>query len=190
VVKDLAAGAVDIVIGTHRLCRRTLRSRTWGLVVIDEEQRFGVLHKEKFKRLRTLVDVLTLSATPIPRTLYLALTGARDMSTIQTPPQDRLPVETIVTQYDERLIRDAIQRELNRGGQVFFLHNRVMTIETMRAEIARSCRTRASWSATARWTRRTGGSDDHVRQRRGRRAAFHHHHRERPGYSEREHHHH
>ena len=102
-----------------------------GLVVIDEEQRFGVMHKEKFKMLRRLVDVLTLSATPIPRTLYLALTGARDMSTIQTPPHDRLPVETIVTQYDERVIRDAIQRELNRGGQVFFLHNRVMTIETM-----------------------------------------------------------
>jgi transcription-repair coupling factor (superfamily II helicase) len=106
-----------------------------GLVVIDEEQRFGVLHKEKFKRLRTLVDVLTLSATPIPRTLYLALTGARDMSTIQTPPHDRLPVETIVSQYDERVIRDAIQRELNRGGQVFFLHNRVLTIETMRAKL-------------------------------------------------------
>jgi transcription-repair coupling factor (superfamily II helicase) len=103
--------------------------------VIDEEQRFGVLHKERFKRLRTLVDVLTLSATPIPRTLYLALTGARDMSTIQTPPHDRLPVQTIVTQYDERVIRDAIQRELNRGGQVFFLHNRVMTIETMRAKL-------------------------------------------------------
>jgi transcription-repair coupling factor (superfamily II helicase) len=94
-----------------------------------------VLHKEKFKRLRTMVDVLTLSATPIPRTLYLALTGARDMSTIQTPPHDRLPVETIATQYDERLIRDAIQRELKRGGQVFFLHNRVMTIETMRTKL-------------------------------------------------------
>jgi len=100
-------------------------------VVIDEEQRFGVMHKEKFKMLRKLVDVLTLSATPIPRTLYLALSGARDMSTIQSPPHDRLPVETLVMQYDERLIRDAIQRELNRGGQVFFLHNRVMTIQTM-----------------------------------------------------------
>ena len=106
-------------------------------MVIDEEQRFGVLHKEKFKRLRTLVDVLTLSATPIPRTLYLALTGARDMSTIQTPPHDRLPVETIVTQFDERVIRDAIQRELNRGGQVFFLHNRVMTIQTMADRLKR-----------------------------------------------------
>ncbi len=135
IVRDLAAGAVDIVIGTHRLIQSDIVFKELGLVVIDEEQRFGVLHKEKFKRLRTLVDVLTLSATPIPRTLYLALTGARDMSTIQTPPHDRLPVETIVVQYDERVIRDAIQRELNRGGQVFFLHNRVMTIETMRSKL-------------------------------------------------------
>jgi transcription-repair coupling factor (superfamily II helicase) len=135
VVRDLAAGAVDIVIGTHRLIQSDIVFKELGLVVIDEEQRFGVLHKEKFKRLRTLMDVLTLSATPIPRTLYLALTGARDMSTIQTPPHDRLPVETIVVQYDERVIRDAIQRELNRGGQVFFLHNRVMTIETMRSKL-------------------------------------------------------
>jgi transcription-repair coupling factor (superfamily II helicase) len=135
VVKDLANGSVDIVIGTHRLIQNDIAFKELGLVVIDEEQRFGVLHKEKFKRLRMLVDVLTLSATPIPRTLYLALTGARDMSTIQTPPHDRLPVETIATQYDERVIRDAVQRELNRGGQVFFLHNRVMTIETMRAKL-------------------------------------------------------
>jgi len=135
VVKDLAAGAVDIVIGTHRLVQDDIAFKNLGLVVIDEEQRFGVLHKEKFKRLRTLVDVLTLSATPIPRTLYLALTGARDMSTIQTPPHDRLPVETTVIEYDERVIRDAIQREINRGGQVFFLHNRVMTIETMRSKL-------------------------------------------------------
>ena len=135
VVQDLAAGAVDIVIGTHRLVQEDIQFKDLGLVVIDEEQRFGVLHKEKFKRLRTLVDVLTLSATPIPRTLYLALTGARDMSTIQTPPHDRLPVETIATHYDERLIRDAIQRELQRGGQVFFLHNRVTTIDTMRATL-------------------------------------------------------
>jgi transcription-repair coupling factor (superfamily II helicase) len=135
VIKDLAAGAVDIVIGTHRIVQDDIAFKDLGLVVIDEEQRFGVLHKEKFKRLRTMVDVLTLSATPIPRTLYLALTGARDMSTIQTPPHDRLPVETIATPYDERTIRDAIQRELNRGGQVFFLHNRVTTIDTMLAKL-------------------------------------------------------
>jgi transcription-repair coupling factor (superfamily II helicase) len=136
VVRDLAAGTVDIVIGTHRLLQNDIVIKDLGLVVIDEEQRFGVMHKEKFKMLRRLVDVLTLSATPIPRTLYLALTGARDMSTIQTPPHDRLPVETIVTQYDERVIRDAIQRELNRGGQVFFLHNRVLTIQTMAHKLA------------------------------------------------------
>ncbi|MGC9943295.1 MAG: transcription-repair coupling factor [Verrucomicrobiota bacterium] len=135
VVEGLANGAVDIIIGTHRIVQDDIAFKDLGLVVIDEEQRFGVLHKEKFKRLRTLVDVLTLSATPIPRTLYLALTGARDMSTIQTPPHDRLPVETLATQYDERLIRDAIQSELNRGGQVFFLHNRVGTIETVRTKL-------------------------------------------------------
>ncbi len=136
VIGELAAGAVDIVIGTHRLVQADIAFKDLGLVVVDEEQRFGVMHKERFKQLRKLVDVLTLSATPIPRTLYLALTGARDMSTIQTPPHDRLPVETIVTQYDERLIRDAIQRELNRGGQVYFLHNRVATIEAMKQKLA------------------------------------------------------
>jgi transcription-repair coupling factor (superfamily II helicase) len=131
VIQQLAAGAVDIVIGTHRLVQNDIEFKDLGLVIIDEEQRFGVLHKEKFKLLRKLVDVLTLSATPIPRTLYLALTGARDMSTIETPPQDRLPVETIVTQYDERVIRDAIQRELNREGQVYYLHNRVFDIDAV-----------------------------------------------------------
>jgi len=131
VIEQLAQGGVDIVIGTHRLVQSDIAFKDLGLVIIDEEQRFGVMHKEKFKLLRQLVDVLTLSATPIPRTLYLALTGARDMSTIETPPQDRLPVETIVTQYDERVIRDAIQRELNRQGQVFYLHNRVFDIEAV-----------------------------------------------------------
>ena len=131
VIEQLAQGGVDIVIGTHRLVQSDIAFKDLGLVIIDEEQRFGVMHKEKFKLLRQLVDVLTLSATPIPRTLYLALTGARDMSTIETPPQDRLPVETLVTQYDERTIRDAIQREMNRQGQVFYLHNRVFDIEAV-----------------------------------------------------------
>ncbi|MCF7668516.1 MAG: transcription-repair coupling factor [Verrucomicrobia bacterium] len=130
-IGGLATGAVDIVIGTHRLVQDDVVFRNLGLVVVDEEQRFGVAHKEKLKRLRRLVDVLTLSATPIPRTLYLALAGARDMSTIETPPQDRLPVETIVIPHDERIIRNAILRELNRHGQVFFLHNRVTTIYTV-----------------------------------------------------------
>jgi len=122
---------VDIVIGTHRIVSADMVFKDLGLVVVDEEQKFGVKHKERFKLLRRTVDVLTLSATPIPRTLYLALTGARDLSTLETPPQDRLPVETIVGNYDERVVRDAIQRELNRGGQVYFLHNRVSTIESM-----------------------------------------------------------
>jgi transcription-repair coupling factor (superfamily II helicase) len=131
VIQDLATGGVDIVIGTHRLVQEDVAFKDLGLVVIDEEQRFGVMHKEKFKMLRKLVDVLTLSATPIPRTLHLALTGARDMSVIETPPQDRLPVETIVCEYDERVIRDAILREMGRAGQVFYLHNRVLDIETV-----------------------------------------------------------
>ena len=138
VIRQLAAGSVDIVIGTHRLLQRDIAFKDLGLVIIDEEQRFGVLHKERFKQLRATVDVLTLTATPIPRTLYLALAGARDMSTIETPPQDRLPVETIVAQYDERTVRDAIQRELNRGGQVFYLHNRVLDIEAVGHALARA----------------------------------------------------
>ena len=134
-VEAMAAGAVDIVVGTHRLVQPDVKFKDLGLVVIDEEQRFGVAHKERFKQLRTHVDVLTLSATPIPRTLYLALTGARDMSTIETAPQDRLPVETIVADYNEPLIQRAIRRELHRGGQVFFLHNRVGTIYTMEQKL-------------------------------------------------------
>ncbi len=122
-------GTVDIIIGTHRLVQPDVQFKDLGLVIVDEEQRFGVKHKEQFKLLRATVDVLTLSATPIPRTLYMALTGARDLSTLETPPQDRLPVETLVVNHDERVIRDAILREMNRGGQTYFLHNRVATIE-------------------------------------------------------------
>ena len=136
VLKLLREGGVDIVVGTHRLISGDVIFKNLALVIIDEEQRFGVLHKEKFKELFKLVDVLTLSATPIPRTLYLSLVGVKDMSTIETPPLNRLPVETVVCGYDERIIRDAINRELERQGQVFFLHNRVQTIERMREKIA------------------------------------------------------
>jgi transcription-repair coupling factor (superfamily II helicase) len=139
VLRLLREGGVDIVIGTHRLISGDLVFKDLGLVVIDEEQRFGVLHKEKFKELFKLVDVLTLSATPIPRTLYLSLVGVKDMSTIETPPLNRLPVETVVSAYDERLIRSAIDRELERQGQVFFLHNRVATIERVRDRIVDLC---------------------------------------------------
>ncbi len=139
VLKLLHEGGVDIVVGTHRLISGDVLFKDLGLVVIDEEQRFGVLHKEKFKELFKLVDVLTLSATPIPRTLYLSLVGVKDMSTIETPPLNRLPVETVVCGYDERIIRDAINRELERQGQVYFLHNRVRSIEKMRDRIVELC---------------------------------------------------
>jgi len=134
-IAGLEDGSVDLVIGTHRLVSGDVRFKDLGLVVVDEEQRFGVAHKEKFKQLFLHVDVLTLSATPIPRTLYMALMGARDMSTIDTPPPNRVPVSTTVCAYDERVIRDAIRREMKRGGQVFFLHNRVKTIDMMAAKI-------------------------------------------------------
>jgi transcription-repair coupling factor (superfamily II helicase) len=139
VLQLLREGGVDIVIGTHRLISGDVVFKDLGLVVIDEEQRFGVLHKEKFKELFKLVDVLTLSATPIPRTLYLSLVGVKDMSTIETPPPNRLPVETVVSAYDERIIRAAIDRELEREGQVFFLHNRIASIERVCERIAHLC---------------------------------------------------
>jgi transcription-repair coupling factor (superfamily II helicase) len=131
VVDRLAQGGVDIVIGTHRLLSDDVAFKDLGLLIIDEEQRFGVTHKEKLKQMRHEVDVLTLTATPIPRTLHMSLTGARDMSTIDTPPEERLPVRTHVGEYDETLIRQAILRELDRGGQVYFVHNRVMGIYQM-----------------------------------------------------------
>ncbi len=136
VARRLAAGQVDIVIGTHRLLSGDVRFADLGLVVIDEEQRFGVTHKEHLKGLRAEVDVLTMTATPIPRTLHMALLGLRDISSLATPPMDRRAIYTEVCQYDERLIRQAIARELNRRGQVFFVHNRVMDILPLAQRIA------------------------------------------------------
>jgi transcription-repair coupling factor (superfamily II helicase) len=135
ILRQLAAGEVDIIIGTHRLLSDDVTFKQLGLAVVDEEQRFGVKHKEHFKRLRTKIDVLTLSATPIPRTLYMGLTGVRDISMIQTPPEERLPVLTHVGAFDEALVRQAILRELERGGQVFFLHNRVNTLDLVRQQL-------------------------------------------------------
>lgn len=135
IVAATAAGQVDILIGTHRLLNKDIHFKDLGLVVIDEEQRFGVKHKEQLKALRVSVDVLSMSATPIPRTLYMAMTGARDMSVIETPPVDRHPIQTIVKTYDEQLVVDAIRHELRRGGQVFYLHNRVQTISLVAARL-------------------------------------------------------
>ena len=126
---------MDIVIGTHRLISQDVEFKDLGLVIIDEEQRFGVTHKEHLKKLRTEVDVLTLTATPIPRTLYMALTGVRDISNLNTPPEERLPIITHVGPYSPRLVRQAILRELERGGQIFFVHNRVQTIHSMKMHL-------------------------------------------------------
>jgi transcription-repair coupling factor (superfamily II helicase) len=136
VLEGLENGAVDIVIGTHRLLQKDVKFKNLGLAVVDEEQRFGVSHKEQLKKLRQEVDVLTLSATPIPRTLNLALSGIRDLSTMDTPPESRLPVKTFVSEYSEDVIKEAILRELERNGQVYFLHNRVKTIGQTAARIA------------------------------------------------------
>jgi transcription-repair coupling factor (superfamily II helicase) len=135
ILHQLSIGEVDIIIGTHRLISSDVIFKDLGLVVIDEEQRFGVTHKEHLKKLRTEVDVLTLTATPIPRTLYMALTGVRDISNLNTPPEERLPIITHVGPYSPRLVRQAILRELERGGQIFFVHNRVQTIDAMRAHL-------------------------------------------------------
>lgn len=129
IVAGLADGTIDIVIGTHRLLQKDVSFKDLGLVIIDEEQRFGVAHKERLKQMRAEVDVLTLTATPIPRTLNMALAGIRDMSMIETPPEERLPIKTYVTEFDDHLVREAIVREMERGGQVYFVHNRVHNIE-------------------------------------------------------------
>jgi transcription-repair coupling factor (superfamily II helicase) len=138
IIERLFLGEVDIVIGTHRLLQADVLFNDLGLLIIDEEQRFGVTHKEFLKQMRTEVDVLTLTATPIPRTLYMALTGARDISNINTPPEERLPVKTHVGPYDPRLLRQAILRELDRGGQAFFVHNRVQTIEAIKNQLEKA----------------------------------------------------
>ena len=137
VVDRLADGQVDICIGTHRLIQRDVRFKELGLVIVDEEQRFGVAHKERLKRMRSEVDVLTLTATPIPRSLHMALAGVRDMSTMETPPEERLPIKTYVSEMSDTLIREAILREIDRQGQVYFLHNRVYNIDYMARHLSR-----------------------------------------------------
>ena len=137
ILEDLAKGKVDIVIGTHRLLQKDVQFRELGLLVVDEEQRFGVVHKERLKKFRATVDIMTLTATPIPRTLYMSMMGVRDLSIIDTPPVDRLAIKTFVARFNEELIREAVMRELRRGGQVFFVHNRVQSIGVMAEHLAR-----------------------------------------------------
>ncbi len=135
-LKGVKAGSVDIVVGTHRLLSKDVVYKDLGLLIIDEEQRFGVTHKEKIKQLKANVDVLTLTATPIPRTLHMSMLGVRDLSVIETPPENRFPVQTYVVEYNESLVREAIERELSRGGQVYFLYNRVEEIAQMADKIS------------------------------------------------------
>ena len=133
VLEDVKSGKVDVLVGTHRILSKDIRFRDLGLMVVDEEQRFGVKHKERLKQLKRMVDVLTLTATPIPRTLHMSMMGARDMSVINTPPQDRLPIHTEILAFDETRIAEAIYREVERGGQVYFVHNRVQSIHRLKA---------------------------------------------------------
>ncbi len=137
ILKGLKDGSVDVIIGTHRLLQKSVQFKDLGLLIVDEEQRFGVTHKERLKQLRTNVDCLTLTATPIPRTLHMSLLGVRDLSVIETPPENRFPVQTYVTEFHESLVREAIERELNRGGQVYFLYNQVNGIHRMADRIQR-----------------------------------------------------
>jgi transcription-repair coupling factor (superfamily II helicase) len=134
---ELEAGRVDIVIGTHRLLSRDVKFQDLGLLVVDEEQRFGVAHKERIKEMRKNVDVLSMSATPIPRTLHMSLIGLRDMSVIETPPRDRLAIQTVVAPFSESVVKRAIEHELDRGGQVFFVHNRVESIASVASLVKR-----------------------------------------------------
>jgi transcription-repair coupling factor (superfamily II helicase) len=135
IIKQLYSAGVDIVIGTHRLLSPDVGFKNLGLLIVDEEQRFGVKAKEQLKKLKATIDVLVLTATPIPRTLYMSLMGAKDFSVINTPPQNRLPIRTVVVEYDADLITQAIKRELGRGGQVFFLHNRIVDLESLKQKI-------------------------------------------------------
>ena len=136
-IKALKEGNIDILIGTHRILQKDVQFKDLGLLIIDEEQRFGVKHKEKIKEFKKNVDVLTLSATPIPRTLHMSLVGVRDISIIETPPEDRYPIQTYVVEYNDQLIKDAILRELNRGGQIYFVYNRVENIKEIAAHISK-----------------------------------------------------
>jgi transcription-repair coupling factor (superfamily II helicase) len=137
ILAEVAGGKIDVIIGTHRLLQKDVQFRELGLLIVDEEQRFGVTHKERLKKFRATLDIMTLTATPIPRTLYMSMMGIRDLSIIDTPPVDRLAIKTFVARFSEELIREAVMRELRRGGQVFFVHNRVQSIGVMAEHLAR-----------------------------------------------------
>ena len=186
---DMAEGKVDIAIGTHRLLSQDVEFRDLGLVIVDEEQRFGVKHKERLKQLKKTVDVISMSATPIPRTLHMSLLGLRDMSVIETPPKDRLAIHTVVAPFQPELIRSAMELELGRGGQVYFLHNRVDSIWARAAMIQELVAERPHRRRTRPDGRgRTGKDHAAVHAARVRYPGLYYNYRKWPGYSAGEHH--
>ena len=190
-IAKIEAGQVDIVIGTHRVLSKDVKFTDLGLVIVDEEQRFGVRHKERLKQLRKEVDVLTMSATPIPRTLHMSLLGLRDMSVIETPPKDRMAIQTVVAAWDEKLMRSAIEKELERGGQVYFVHNRVESIYDIADKTARDGAQGAHpGRPRADAGERTGTHHARLHAPRSRHPGGDHHHRERARYSAVQYHHH
>lgn len=153
-LKKIRSGVADLVIGTHRVVQKDVQFKALGLAIVDEEQRFGVAHKEKFKEMFPGVDMLTLSATPIPRTLNMAMSGIRDMSVIAEPPQDRYPVQTCVMEYHLGVLVQAMRRELKRGGQVYYIHNRVETMRRPQPNCRKSCRKPELPLRMGRWMKR------------------------------------
>ncbi len=189
-VAEAEAGRVDILIGTHRLLSKDVACATWDLLIVDEEQRFGVAAKEKLKKIKSGVDVLTMSATPIPRTLHMSLGGLRDLSVIETPPRGRLAIQTTVAPFNQALIQSAIMQEMQRQGQVFFVHNRVESIFQMASLLQRLLPTaRIGVVARADGRERSGASHAEVHARRIRCAGGHLADREWPGHPSRQHHH-
>ena len=186
---DLAEGKVDIAIGTHRLLSKDVEFRDLGLVIVDEEQRFGVKHKERLKQLKKSVDVISMSATPIPRTLHMSLLGLRDMSVIETPPKDRLSIQTVVAPFQPELIRSAIELELARGGQVYFLHNRVDSIWARAAMLQElSPQARIGVGHGQMGGGRAGEDHAAVHAARVRHPGLHHDYRKRAGHPAGQHH--
>ena len=189
ILQKAEAGKIDILIGTHRLLSKDVKFADLGLLVVDEEQRFGVRHKERLKQMRKQVDVLTMSATPIPRTLHMSLVGLRDMSVIETPPKDRIAIQTVVASWDDKLIQSAIEQELERGGQVFFVHNRVDSIWEIAAKLQSLVpRSRIIVGHGQMSEGGTGKSDAQIHASRSRYSGFHHHHREWTRYPVVQHH--
>ncbi len=153
-IKNLATGKCDVVVGTHRLLQEGIVFKDLGLLVIDEEHRFGVRHKEKLKQLRENIDILSMSATPIPRTLYMSLSGIKDMSVINTPPKNRLPIKTYVGEWNENMVKNAINHEIDREGQVFYLYNRVETIQEFKNQLQKLFRMPELQSVTDKWMKK------------------------------------